>query len=130
MWPQCGVCRCNRSLLERLGKLTQDWLDAAPEGLDNPPKHTLLFNPEYHVNTMINKGGVTMVGSSDISFDYATGIAFTPVLGKTRTQYDMKELGPRSPFRCHSRNSDAWFRVDLRKNWIDRAEVLFIKPKP
>ena len=112
------------------GKLTQDWLDDAPGCLDNPLKHTLLFNPEYEVRTMIIKDGVTTAGSSDISFDYATGIAFSPDLGKTRTQYDMKELGPRSPFRCHSGNSDAWFRVDLRKNWIDCGEILFIEPKP
>ena len=51
-------------------------------------------------------------------------------MGKTWTQYDLKELGPRSAFRFHPKNSDGWFRVDLRKNWIDRAEVLFIKLKP
>ena len=25
--------------------------------------------------------------------------------------------------------SDGWFRMDLRKGWIERAEVLFLKPK-
>jgi hypothetical protein len=29
----------------------------------------------------------------------------------------------------HRKNSDGWFRVDLRKGWIERAEVVFIKPK-
>ncbi len=28
-----------------------------------------------------------------------------------------------------SKNSDGWFSMDLRKGWIERAEVLFIKPK-
>ncbi len=102
----------------------------APRDLDDPTKHTLLFNPEYEVATMVIEDGVILVGASDVSSPYATGIAISPDIGKTWTQYDLKELGPRSPFRFHPKNSDGWFRVDLRKNWIDRAEVLFIKPKP
>jgi hypothetical protein len=31
--------------------------------------------------------------------------------------------------RFQERNSEGWFRVDLRKGWIERAEVMFIKPK-
>ena len=102
----------------------------APGDLDDPTKHTLLFNPEYEVATMIIEDDVILVGASDVSSKYTTGIAFSPDMGKTWTQYDLKELGRRSPFRFHPKNSDGWFRVDLRKNWIDRAEVLFIKPKP
>ncbi len=102
----------------------------APEDLGTPAKHTLLFNPEYEVATMIIEDGMILVGASDISSNYATGIAISMDLGNNWTQYDLKELGPRSPFRFHPKNSDGWFRVDLRKNWIDRAEVLFIKPKP
>ena len=102
----------------------------APEDLNKPTRHTLLFDPDYEVATMIIEDGVILVGSSDISSKYATGIAISMDLGNTWTQYDLKELGPRSPFRFHPKNSDGWFRVDLRKNWIDRAEVLFIKPKP
>ncbi|MHC4302197.1 MAG: hypothetical protein ACYS7Y_33475, partial [Planctomycetota bacterium] len=44
-------------------------------------------------------------------------------------QYDLKQFGPRSPVRFDRKNSDGWFRVDLRSGWIKRAEVLFIKPK-
>ena len=44
-------------------------------------------------------------------------------------EYDLAEFGPRSPVRFQPKNSDGWFRVDLRKGWIERAEVLFIKPK-
>jgi hypothetical protein len=29
----------------------------------------------------------------------------------------------------YRKNSGGWFRMDLRKGWIERAEVLFIKPK-
>jgi hypothetical protein len=50
-------------------------------------------------------------------------------MGKTWVEYDLAELGPRSPVRFQPKNSDGWFRVDLRKGWIERAEVLFIKPK-
>ena len=46
------------------------------------------------------------------------------------SEYDLAEFGPRSPVRFHPKNSDGWFRVDLRKGWIERGEVLFIKPKP
>ena len=52
-----------------------------------------------------------------------------PDMGKTWAQYDLKEFGPRSAVRFHRKNSDGWFRVDLRKGWIDRADVMFIKPK-
>ena len=48
---------------------------------------------------------------------------------KTWAQYDLKEFGPRSPVRFHKKNSEVWFRIDLRKGWIDRAEMMCIKPK-
>jgi len=38
-------------------------------------------------------------------------------------------IGKRSPVRFHAKNSEGWFRVDLRSGWIGRAEVLFLKPK-
>ena len=101
-----------------------------PQHLADPKRHTLLFAAEFEVATMIVEAGVILAGYSDVSSTYATGIAFSPDLGKTWAQYDLKEFGPRSPYRFHGKNSDGWFRVDLRKNWIDRAEVLFIKPKP
>ena len=61
---------------------------------------------------------------------YKCGIIYSPDMGKTWAQYDLKEFGPRSGCRIHRKNSDGWFRLDLRKGWIERAEVLFIKPKP
>ena len=101
-----------------------------PEQLADPKKHTLLFDPEFEVATMIVEDGVILMGYSDLSSSYATGIAISLDLGKTWASYDLKEFGRRSPYRFHPKNSDGWFRVDLRKNWIERAEVLFIKPKP
>ncbi len=49
--------------------------------------------------------------------------------GRTWTQHDLKQPGPRSGVRLQRKNRDGWFRLDLRKGWIERAEVLFIKPK-
>ena len=49
--------------------------------------------------------------------------------GKTWAQHDLKEFGKRSPTRLHEKNSDGWFRMDLRSGWIAYAEVLFLKPK-
>ncbi len=42
---------------------------------------------------------------------------------------DLKEFGKRSPTRFHEKNSEGWFRVDLKSGWIQRTEALFIKPK-
>ena len=60
---------------------------------------------------------------------YTAGIIISLDMGRTWAQYDLKELGRRSPVRFSRKNSDGWFRVDLRSGWIGRAEVLFIKPK-
>jgi hypothetical protein len=102
----------------------------APADLTDPAKHTLLFNPEYEMANMIIQDGVILAGHCAPASTYATGIVVSPDLGKTWAQYDLAEYGARSPVRFHPKNSDGWFRVDLRKGWIERAEVLFIKPKP
>jgi hypothetical protein len=101
----------------------------APADLADPKKHTLLFNAEFEMANMIIEDGVILAGHCAPASTYATGIAISPDLGKTWAQYDLAEFGPRSPVRFHPKNSDGWFRVDLRKGWIERAGVLFIKPK-
>lgn len=50
-------------------------------------------------------------------------------LRKTWVQYDLKNFCKGSPTRFHPKNGEGWFRVDLRAGWINRAEVLFIKPE-
>jgi hypothetical protein len=102
----------------------------APADLADPKKHTLLFNAEFEMANMIIEDGVILAGHGAPASTYATGIAISPDLGKSWAQYDLAELGRRSPVRFQPKNSDGWFRVDLRKGWIERAEVLFIKPKP
>jgi len=100
-----------------------------PADLANRDKHTLLFNPEYESANMIIQDGVILSAHYAPASPYATGFIFSPDMGRTWAQYDLKEFGRRSPLRFNRKNSDGWFRVDLRSGWIGRAEVLFIKPK-
>lgn len=102
----------------------------APADFADPTKHTRLFDAEFEMANMIIEDGVILAGHCAPASTYATGIAISPDLGKSWAQYDLAEFGPRSPVRFQPKNSDGWFRVDLRKGWIERAEVLFIKPKP
>ena len=78
---------------------------------------------------MIIQDGVILASHYAPASPYATGFIIFLDLGQTWAQYDLKEYGRRSPVRFHKKNSNGWFRVDLRSGWIKRAEVLFIKPK-
>jgi hypothetical protein len=100
-----------------------------PLDLADPTKHTMLFNPEYESANMIIEDGVILSAHYAPASPYHTGFIISLDMGRTWAQYDLKELGKRSPVRFHKKNGDGWFRVDLRKGWIERGEVLFIKPK-
>lgn len=102
----------------------------APADLTDPAKHTKLFAAEFEMANLIIEDGVMLAGHCAPASTYKTGIAVSPDFGKTWAQYDLAEYGARSPVRFQPKNADGWFRVDLRKGWIERAEVLFIKPKP
>ncbi|QDT11472.1 hypothetical protein [Planctomycetes bacterium K23_9] len=101
----------------------------APADLADTTKHEQLFNPQYESANMIIQDDVILSAHYAPASPYATGIIYSPDRGKTWAQYDLKEFGNRSGIRFHKKNSDEWFRVDLRKGWIERGEVLFIKPK-
>jgi hypothetical protein len=101
-----------------------------PADIPNPKRHTLLFNPQVESGNMIVQDGVMLASHCAPASPMATGIIYSPDLGKTWAQYDLQEFGHRSPTRFHEKNSDGWFRVDLRSGWIEQAEVIFIKPKP
>ena len=102
----------------------------APADIANPAAHTMLFNPEFESANMIIQDGVMLAAHYAPASPYVTGFIYSPDMGKTWAQYDLPGFGPRSGTRFHKKNSDGWFRVDLRKGWIDRGEVLFLKPKP
>ena len=101
----------------------------APADIANPKAHTMLFNPQYECANMIIQDGVILSSHYAPASPYATGFIISLDMGRTWAQHDLKEFGRRSPLRFNRKNSDGWFRVDLRSGWIKRAEVLFIKPK-
>ena len=101
----------------------------APEDIGNPDRHTLLFNPEVESGNMIIEDGVILASHCAPASPLDTGIIVSIDGGETWAQHDLSEFGKRSPTRFHEKNGDGWFRVDLRKGWIEHGEVLFIKPK-
>ncbi|RUL87061.1 hypothetical protein [Tautonia sociabilis] len=102
----------------------------SPEDLTDPSTHTRLFDARFELANMIIQDGVILAGHCAPASTVQTGITFSPDLGRTWVEDDLAEFGPRSSVRFHPKNSDGWFRVDLRKGWIERGEVLFINPTP
>ncbi len=100
-----------------------------PADLTRPEAHEMLFNPQYESANMIIQDGVILASLYATASPYSTGFIISTDMGRTWAQYDLKEYGKRSPVRFDMKNSDGWFRVDLRTGWIKRAEVMFIKPK-
>ncbi|MGO8747807.1 MAG: hypothetical protein ACLQNE_17680 [Thermoguttaceae bacterium] len=100
-----------------------------PADIPNPKRHTLLFNPQVESGNMIIQDDVILASHCAPASPMATGIIVSLDMGKTWAQYDLKEFGHRSPTRFHEKNSEGWFRMDLRSGWIQQAEVIFIKPK-
>ena len=100
-----------------------------PADIADKSKHQMLFNPEFESANMLVEDGVFVATHCAPASTYACGIIWSPDMGKTWAQYDLSEFGPRSGCRIHRKNRDGWFRMDLRKGWIERAEVLFLKPK-
>lgn len=92
-------------------------------------KHELLFHPMFESANMLYQDGVFIATHCAPASTFVNGIIWSSDHGKTWMQYDLKVPGPRSGVRIMRKNSDGWFRMDLRKGWIERAEVLFLKPK-
>jgi hypothetical protein len=101
-----------------------------PADLADPQAHTRLYDPKVESGNMIIQDGVILSTHLAPASPLATGIIISLDLGKTWAEYDLKELGRRSPTRFHEKNGDGWFRMDLRTGWIMPDGVLFIKPKP
>jgi len=101
----------------------------SPTDIAKPEAHTLLFNPRVESGNMIIQDKVILASHCAPASPLDTGFIISLDLGQTWEQYDLKEFGKRSPTRFHEKNSDGWFRVDLRSGWVAYAETLFIKPK-
>jgi len=100
-----------------------------PEDIGNKDKHTNLFNPEVESGSMIIEDDVFLASHCGPASPMNTGIIISLDGGRTWAQDDLAEFGKRSPTRMHPKNSEGWFRMDLRAGWVDYAEVLFLKPK-
>ena len=101
-----------------------------PADIANKDKHTKIYDTKFEQAVMTIDGEVILIPEYGNANPCDCGFIISNDLGKTWGQYDLKQFGDRSGVRVSKRNSDGWFRVDLRKSWLDRAEVLFIKPKP
>ncbi len=101
----------------------------APEDITDKARHTLAFNPGFESANMLYQDGVFLATHCAPASTYLNGIIWSGDDGKTWAQHDLKEPGPRSGCRINRKNGEGWFRMDLRKGWIERAEVLFLKPK-
>ncbi|WP_145074291.1 hypothetical protein [Aureliella helgolandensis] len=101
----------------------------APEDITNKAAHTRLYDMEFESANMIIQDGVILSALYAPASTSTCGFVYSPDMGKTWAEYDLNEFGPRSGCRFSKKNTDGWFRVDLRKGWIERADVLFIKPK-
>ncbi|MEI6234941.1 MAG: hypothetical protein WCT04_17940 [Planctomycetota bacterium] len=87
----------------------------APADLTEKVAHTLLYNPAFESANMIVQDGVMLASHCAPASTYACGFIYSPDMGRTWEQYDLGEFGSRSGCRMHKKNSDGWFRVDLRK---------------
>ena len=100
-----------------------------PADITVPAKHTRLFNPGVESGNMIIQDGVILASHCAPASPMATGFIVSLDMGKTWAQYDLREFGRRSPCRFNRKNSEGWFRVDLRSSWVTPAGMMFIKPK-
>jgi len=100
-----------------------------PGDIADKSKHTRLYDMKYEMAIMTIEDGVMLAPHYGNATPTDTGFLISLDLGKTWGNYDLKQFGDRSGVRVNKRNSDGWFRVGLRQRWLDRAEVLFIKPK-
>lgn len=99
-----------------------------PADIANPDKHTQLFDPEYESANMLIEDDFILSAHYAPASPYKTGFIVSPDLGKTWAQYDLTQFGPTSPVRIQKKNGDGWFKIDLRRGWIARDRMLFIKP--
>jgi len=100
-----------------------------PVDIADKSKHTKLYDMKYEMAVMTIEDGVMVAPHYGNATPSDTGFLISLDLGKSWGNYDLKQFGDRSGVRVNKKNSDGWFRVGIRQKWIDRAEVLFIKPK-
>ncbi len=100
-----------------------------PRDLADKSKHTVVFPAKYEIAAMTIHGTTMVVPRYGNADPADCGFLFSPDLGATWGDYDLKEFGDRSGVRVNPPNGEGWFRVQLMKRWVQRGEVLFLKPK-
>lgn len=101
----------------------------APGDIPDKTKHERIYPVEYEMAAMTIHDGVIVAPKYGNADPDLCGFLFSPDLGKTWGHYDLKELGDRSGVRVNPPNGDGWWRVQLMEKWVNRGEVLFLKPK-
>jgi len=100
-----------------------------PEDLTRTEAHTMHYNPVYECGCMLVDKPVILAGHLGPACPYNAGIILSLDGGKTWVEHDLTEFGKRAIVRIHPANEEGWYRLELRRGWIQRADVLFIKPK-
>lgn len=100
-----------------------------PEDLARIENHTMHYNPVYECGCMLIDGEIILAGHLGPACPYHAGIIISLDGGKSWAEHDLVEFGKRSIVRIHPANEEGWYRLELRKGWIQRADVLFVKPK-
>jgi len=100
-----------------------------PKDITNTAAHTLHYNPVYECGCMLIDGPVILAGHLGPACPYNAGIILSVDGGRTFVEHDLTEFGKRAIVRIHPANQEGWYRLELRRGWIERADVLFVKPK-
>ncbi|MCS7238612.1 MAG: hypothetical protein NZ899_10140 [Thermoguttaceae bacterium] len=100
-----------------------------PEDLPHTERHTMHYNPVYECGCMVINGPVILAGHLGPACPYHAGIIISLDGGETWAEHDLVEFGKRAVVRIHPPNEEGWYRLELRRGWIERADVLFVKPK-
>lgn len=102
---------------------------SAPGDIPDKDKHELIYPAKYEIACMTIEDPYIVIPKYGNADPVDCGILYSPDLGKNWEHVDLKQFGDRSGVRVNPRNSDGWFRMCLREKWMNRAEVLFLKPK-
>ncbi len=100
-----------------------------PVDIPDKSKHSIVFPAKYEMAVMTIHEDTIIIPRYGNADPAECGILFSPDLGKTWGDYDLKELGDCSGVRVNPPNRDGWYRVQLMQRWINKGRVIFLKPK-
>ncbi|MCB1063296.1 MAG: hypothetical protein KDN20_10300, partial [Verrucomicrobiae bacterium] len=89
-----------------------------PKDIADKSKHTRIYPAEYEIAAMTIHEKIIVVPEYGNANPCDCGFLFSPDLGQTWCQYDLKEFGDLSGVRVNPPNDEGWFRADLRAKWL------------